>query len=140
MRYQNSPFTCGAVALANALEACGTNVSQDKIARLAGTNSNGTTEKGIIKACQALYHYPYPFQLRKLNEALDKVDFFLYSNSPVIVCVEKWTHWVTVIGKLGDQYIVSDGADENYIKYLSSDKLLEWWEYPYKRFYGIGIQ
>lgn len=51
---QSTPYNCGPAALATICRMWGREVSQEEIAKLAGTDSTGTTMLGLAQAAEAL--------------------------------------------------------------------------------------
>lgn len=141
MRYQNRHFMCGPTALANALEVYGKRVNQDEIAKVAGTTVEGTSLSQIKKAAKKYGFYGIPVKYKTEFDAEQVLVDNLYFPSPghpIILCVDKWTHWITAIGTIGSKYIVVDGADDEYIRFYNSDELLLRWRFNAK-YYGLII-
>ena len=138
MRYQNTNFNCGPAALANALEVYGKKVTQEAIAAIAKTTTEGTDEAGLIRATKKNGFVPYKIRMKIGSVAFNDLWIQLGLGRPVILCVDKWTHWVAAVGLVGRKVIISDPAYDDYVKYMSEDDLLTWWGYK-KRFNGFII-
>jgi ABC-type bacteriocin/lantibiotic exporter with double-glycine peptidase domain len=109
----------------NAARAMGIHLTRRKIAKFSNTTLEGTTEQGIKNALRNL-----DFKIKELTGSGDyglflrKVDLSLKKNRPIILCVDKYAHWVTIIGKIGEKYIVFDSSYEKKNKKLNGVHIL----------------
>lgn len=143
MKLQPDSFSCGVYAVMNAAKALGVDLRRKDIVKHSKTSKNGTTEKGILRALKgnkftvATFSLPYIRALPKLKECIEK-------NNPVIIYLPKEEHWCTVIGMIGDSFILFDSdnelhnAKEHGIQILSAEGLAERWE-DGTYYYGIAV-
>lgn len=127
MHSQDYPWSCGAAAVRNALEAVGVVVSEQDVRREARTVSEsecpgcaatvlrkggyvappdvehtcGTPEEGIIAALEAFDCGCDEIRTDDFDEAEEELHQALQEGSPVILCVDNWEHWVVAVGSLG---------------------------------------
>ena len=144
MRYQKTNYSCGAAAIANALRCFGKKIPERTLIKLSETNKDGADEHNIRKALTSL---SYPHQEIAANTPPAILDPTLNSGQPIIMSVDNAKHWVTVIGKVGDRYILVDSTNtivnkkENGVHLISRRELLRRWRCknePYK-YYGISV-
>lgn len=152
MKYQTTPYNCGPAALQNAMKVLKHNVSQQKIAELAGTTeSEGTDEHGIIRAAVALGHGVDEVNERDASKAFGRVYGALLCGRPVVLCVDRWSHWVTLAGVCGTSIILVEpggyaySTRENGIGIYNKDRLLRRWRAARRvagrgpRYFGLAI-
>lgn len=135
MKYQLTDHGCGPAALCNALACFGMVLKEKEIAKLAKTTKrNGTSEEGIKTALDSL-----GFQWTELSHPT-KFRKSLTDGHPVVAVVEKYSHWITIVGKLGKNFVVVDpdkskvGRMEIAVFIVSKDELKN-----YGKYYGISI-
>jgi ABC-type bacteriocin/lantibiotic exporter with double-glycine peptidase domain len=152
VRYQSTPYNCGPAALQNALKALGKHVPQQKLAEIAGTTeAEGTDEYGLQRA---ILEYGFGFDPISCVEprvAFARLYGALLMGRPVLLCVDRWSHWVTAVGIVGTRVLVVEPGGypwtvrENGLLVLPKDRLCRrWWaarrvagkQPPY---YGIAI-
>lgn len=148
MKYQRHPWTCGPAAIVNAARAHGRRVSERSVAVLCETTEeDGTTETGIRAGITGLGFGCEEYEGVKRSEAWFWLESqLLIKKSPVICCVQEWSHWVAVIGKAGDRIIYVDSANtirnmgENGVHVASKrDFLKKWGCRDGSGFYGISM-
>lgn len=139
MKIQPDKFSCGIYAVMNAALALGYVFSRRKISKYSGTTVDGTSEQGIKNALLNL-----DFKIKEISghgdygDFLRKVNLSLKKSKPVILCVDKNTHWVTVLGKLGDLYVVFDSSYEKKNKALNGVHLLSDEEFLKRAIYNTS--
>lgn len=114
---QTYNYDCGANALVSLLVYSGIEEREDRIMKLAGTSSEGTSIDGILKVLQ-YYGLNYRIFQPMLLEALR---FNLAAGYPVLIALQAyresdepyanlWTdgHWVVAIGYEGNKIIFED--------------------------------
>lgn len=140
MKLQPDSFSCGVYAVMNAAKALGINLRRKDIIKYSGTTkTRGTNEKGIIntiinnKLKYMDFNYPEQTAFYFLNSALNE-------GRPVILCVDEYDHWCTIIGKLNNKYILFDSLnkEESGIEIVKRRELTKRWKYR-NRFYGIVV-
>lgn len=153
MKYQQTDYYCGPAALQNALKVLRKSVTQDRIAELAGTSTDGTDEDGIKRAAIALGYGADELAEDEPNKAWARLYGSLLVGRPVVLCVDRWSHWVTAVGICGDRILVVEPgryaytARENGVLVLNKDRLLRRWRagrtrhkgQDHPRYYGIAV-
>lgn len=135
MRYQSRKFTCGPATVANVVTLLSHSITEDDACE---TSVDGTSERQI-KA--GLVKHGLKFEVHKGRDSLESiqwVDTSINLGSPTILCVDKWSHWVAVVGKLGGDYLVIDSADPDLLVKYTPAILKSLWNYK-KRYYGIAV-
>lgn len=128
----------------NALRCFGRRVAERRVRKSVGTTEDGTTEVGICGGLRELGFTANPFETTDTQAAWGWIIEGLRTGKPVIVCVDNWQHWVTVIGQVGDRVIVCDPAntkkneEENGIASMSKKDFLRRWKF-WKEGYYYGI-
>lgn len=135
MKYQSRKFTCGPATIVNVANLLGIKVSEEDACK---HTVDGTTERQIKDGLQRLGLGIEVHKGRDSLAAIQWVDTSICLGSPTIICVDKWTHWVAVVGKLGGDYLVIDPADPELLVRFTSAKLSAIWGYN-KRYYGIAV-
>ncbi len=111
---------CGAACVAIVAKYYGKSISISKIRNLAGTDSQGTSAKGMEKAaallnmsCKGVFS----------NGKILKSDF----NSPIICQLNKdnLEHYVVVLRVKGNKILVADPADR--ILWTKAKDFMQWW-------------
>ena len=126
---QPNKWECGPFALKHALLMRGVLASEQEIARLAGTNHDGTDEAQLERAADR-YGCDLP-TIRKLDsqEARGELVGFLRDGVPCLLCVDGWDHWVTAIHEEGGQFIVLDSEKPEVIVVTDWPRLDVLWVY-----------
>jgi hypothetical protein len=134
LRFQQTDFYCGPAALQNALLVLRQYVTQRRIADLAGTtDADGTDEEGLKRAAVALGYGIDEMSFAAPGPAWEFLRGSLLAGRPVIVCVDRWSHWITAIGGCGPQVLVAEPARyaysvrENGILVVNRDWFLRRW-------------
>ena len=123
MKYQTRSYTCGPAAAVNALRLYGLQVPELQLAKLAGTTSEGTDEKGLMRALRKLGAAPTAVWLTST------VRRRVQAGIPVIIHLDEELHWVVVIGLLGDSLIAFDSwksksnVEENGVRVIPPEEL-----------------
>lgn len=146
MRFQSHAASCGPAALRNALLARGIERSEDELGQLSGCTTNGTAARGLLKAVHliAVEHpqiRPGIIREKRGDIALLKLHAAHRAGVVGILCVDRFEHWVTSFGLLGEGvFHVADSGDNELIKHYSPDELIERWAPPGKHpFYAILV-
>lgn len=144
MKFQRKPGYCGLTAVTNALRCFGKKVPERLIKPYTDfKDGEGTSEAGIKAGIEALGHSWNEIICSSKEDALQVLDSYF----PAILCVEGWTHWITVVGKVQSKYIVVDptrtkrNQSENGVHIVSAQQLLKRWRCKAEKnpYYGIQI-
>lgn len=136
MKFQNRKHSCGPAALHNALEALGFSRSEDELAALCQTTSEGTSEVGIKRAAKALDRSFTTLSEKRFKVANLELFQHLYSHGTAVICINEYSHWVAVVGLTNRRYIVVDSADNNLVLFWDEETLEKKWAGS-GNFYGI---
>lgn len=148
MRFQRTKSSCGPAALANALECLGIRRTEEELAALCKTTSEGTAANNLIKAIGAIEGTQNILvEESRADVGLIKVVQSLYEGRPVVVCVntkEPWDHYAVAAGVLGlgKRIVCVDSADEEMVRTRTLDEFVEWWRGPEKAkrpFWGVIV-
>lgn len=155
MRFQSREYTCGPVCLQNALRAIGVRVGEKRLAAMCGCCAEGTDEANLVGAIEALGLTPAVISTSNVGEARRQLRDALLGGAPVLLCVDEWNHWITVIGVLGaagdwravviDSSRVTYNRAENGVHVVRASRLLRRWRAGRRTaggepvFYGIAV-
>jgi hypothetical protein len=109
---QPNKWLCGPFALKYALIMLGRSVNEKEISRIAGTHWWGGTDD--IKLARAARAYRCELRMVRRTSALRARRELLLSlklGRPCILCVDKWNHWITVVGAERGKLISIDSRE-----------------------------
>lgn len=148
--FQQKGYWCGIASIQAALQALQVRATQPAIAARCHVNPvDGTSEEEMKRALLAygvgLDEFETNLEKKAHSWLLEHVDMY----GPAIVCVDEWEHWVVVIGRTADMFIVFDPAKTPENKKKLGIHFYSWiglrtrWLLPRraggKSFYGIGV-
>lgn len=141
MQLQSAPHGCGPAAVVNALEALGLRATQAAVAKLARTDAEGTDEAGMKRALRLLGTRPEEISTQSRAAAWHMLCGALLMGYPLLMTVDRETHWVAAVGLLGGNVLIADSADGGIIRTLGRRALLERWASGGKRpsHYAIAV-
>lgn len=147
MRFQRKFWTCGPAAVVNAARALGLRIAESRIASIAGTNEKDGTDDGpLIEGIRGVGLTAKSLNTEDRGAAWAFVRSSVNDGHPVILCVDDYQHWITVIGVIGDRVIIADSTNteknrkENGIHSLSrSDLLKRWKNKKLLEFFAIAV-
>jgi ABC-type bacteriocin/lantibiotic exporter with double-glycine peptidase domain len=152
VQFQRNGSYCGPASVQNVAAALGRRHSQQAVAALAGTtDAEGTSEEGVLRALVALGYHPDEFTADSEAAAFGWLWNSLTLGRPVILCTERWLHWVAAVGVCGQRVVISDPANYPYnlkrngVFTLPRGKLLKRWyaarrvRRPDPPYYGIAV-
>lgn len=147
MRYQQRSWSCGPAALVNAARAIGVRVSEGRLRKLAGTTEDGTDEHELITAARGIGLTATPHHSADQATAWAFVRANVLDGRPCLICIDQWSHWVAVVGIVGDRILLADPANtkknmaENGTHSLSRKDLDRRWRCPAESepFYAIAV-
>jgi hypothetical protein len=130
---QPNSWTCGPFALKHALAIIGVFVDEREVARLARTHWwNGTDEIKLARAARA-YGCDLPLVRRKnADRARRELVEQLRNGHPTLLCVDKWSHWVTAVHVEGKKFVVLDSSHTPVVQILSWRELSRSWDHTVK--------
>jgi len=108
---QPNDYTCGPFALKHALIMLGRTVDEKEIARIAGTHWWAGTDE--IKLGRAARRYDCELKFVRRKNALRarrELLLALKRGHPVILAVDNWDHWITVVGAERQKFVTIDSA------------------------------
>ncbi|HEY4182761.1 MAG TPA: hypothetical protein VGM90_38280 [Kofleriaceae bacterium] len=127
---QPNEWTCGPFALKHALLALGRMVDVNEISSTAKTHWwSGTNEIQLARAARAFECDLVLERRRDAEQARKTLTKFLKDQTPVLLCVDEWSHWVTVLRAQNSQFVVVDSQDEPLLSVRSWPQLRNWWRY-----------
>jgi len=106
---QPNKYQCGPFALKHALIMLGRIVDEKKVARIAGTHWWAGTDE--IKLGRAARAYGCDMKIIRRKNALRakrELLLALKRGYPCLLCVDKWGHWITVVGAERGKFIYID--------------------------------
>jgi hypothetical protein len=127
---QPNEWTCGPFALKHALLALGRMVDVSQIASTARTHWwSGTNEIQLARAARS-FECDLVLERRSDAEAARKLLVkFLREQTPVLLCVDEWTHWITVLRAEDRRFVVVDSNDDPLLSVRTWPQLRNWWRY-----------
>lgn len=111
---------CGAACLAIISKYHGKSISIARIRNLAGTDTQGTSAKGILKAANLLN---MSCKIMISKEKKFNTEF----NSPIICQIKRdeLDHYIVVLRAKKNDLLVADPADK--ISWIKKDQFMKWW-------------
>lgn len=109
------------------------------------TKENGTDEFGIISGIKGIGFKCIEYTTKSKKEAINWLTGAVMNTQPTILCVDSWSHWVVVVGKIGDRFVLIDSTKtisnvkENGIHVLSPKQLMRRWVSKEKNIYAIAM-
>ena len=127
---QPNDWTCGPFALKHALVALGRLTDETAISQVAHPHWwAGTDEVKLARAARA-FDCDLPFIRRSDPErAYATLARYIAQRLPVILCVDEWGHWITVVRHEDDRFVVIDSKSEPVLNVLSWPSLRNRWAY-----------
>jgi hypothetical protein len=127
---QPNEWTCGPFALKHALLALGRMVDVGQIAQTARTHWwSGTDE---IQLARAAREFECDLVLERRGdpeEARRLLVKYLREQIPVLLCVDEWSHWITVVRTEDRRFVVIDSNDDQVLSLRTWPQLRNWWRY-----------
>jgi hypothetical protein len=127
---QPNEWTCGPFALKHALLALGRMVDVNQISSTARTHWwSGTNEIQLARAARA-FECDLVLERRADSEQARKVLVkYLREQTPVLLCVDEWSHWITVVRAEDRRFVVVDSTDDPLLSVRTWPQLRNWWRY-----------
>ncbi len=127
---QPNDWTCGPFALKHALVALGRLADEGQISGVAATHWwSGTDEVRLARAAHA-FDCDLPMIRRRDPEmARGVLTRYVRSNIPVLLCIDEWEHWVTVVRAEGSRFVVIDSKHDPVLNVVGWPQLRRRWRY-----------
>jgi len=127
---QPNEWTCGPFALKHALLALGRMVDVSQIASTARTHWwSGTDEIQLARAARE-FDCDLVLERRSDDEQARKLLIkYLREQTPVLLCVDEWTHWITVVRAEDRRFVVVDSNSDPLLSLRTWPQLRSWWRY-----------
>lgn len=135
MKFQSRKFTCGPAAICNALEVYGEYLNESDVAVRCKTTVDGTTSRGLVAGIRSYGYDVIPLKFRDSLEALRSIQ----DEYPSILCVDSWSHWISVVGRCGSRAVISDSASSHLVEFPLWPELIARWKYTGSRYEGYRI-
>ena len=147
VRYQELEWSCGPSAIVNAARALGKRIAERRVRKLAGCKRDeGTDDWQMLDAIRALELVAEPLLTEDRTAAWALIRSSVLAGRPVVICIDNWQHWTTVIGVVGDRVLLVDptfakgNQQENGVHSLNKTELLRRWKHRHLgQWYGIAI-
>lgn len=127
---QPNEWTCGPFALKHALLGLGRMVDVTQIAQTAKTHWwSGTDE---IQLARAAREFDCDLVLERRSDAEEARKLlvkYLREQTPVLLCVDEWTHWITVLRAEDRRFVVVDSNSDPLLCVRTWPQLRKWWCY-----------
>ncbi|MBK9071980.1 MAG: hypothetical protein IPL79_13395 [Myxococcales bacterium] len=127
---QPNDWTCGPFALKHALIALGKLVDAAEISATARTHWwSGTDEIRLARAARE-FDCDLVLERRRDEVAARKVlTKFLREQTPVLLCVDGWAHWITVVRADEGRFVIIDSNQDPVLNILTWPQLRARWRY-----------
>ncbi len=127
---QPNEWSCGPFALKHALLALGRMVDADEIAATARTHWwSGTNEIQLARAAREFECDLVLERRSDAEEARKVLTKHLKEQTPVLLCVDEWSHWITVLRAEDRRFVVVDSNDDPLLSVRTWPQLRNWWRY-----------
>lgn len=90
---------------------------------------SGTSEVRLAKAANHFGCELPRIRRRDSKYARKSLDNYLRQHIPVILCVDNWQHWITVVANSRSRYVVLDSNDNAVLAVTDWTKLQKRWRY-----------
>ncbi len=127
---QPNDWSCGPFALKHALISLGKLADANELARVAGTHWwSGTNEIRLARAARA--HDCDLIAVRKRSPDLARKELIarLAGGTPVLLCVDDWGHWITVVHHDRAGFVILDSSLDPVLDILTWSQLNRRWRY-----------
>jgi hypothetical protein len=130
---QPNEWTCGPFALKHAMVTLGRAVEAGAIAQTARTHWwSGTDEIRLARAARTLDCDLVLERSSDAETARKRLQKNLREQVPVLLCVDRWSHWITVVGVEGRRFVVIDSAKDPVLQIYTWPQLRARWCYSDK--------
>jgi hypothetical protein len=127
---QPNDWTCGPFALKHALVALGQIVDAREIALEAKSHWwSGTDEIRLARAARQFDCDLLMERRRDAEQARKLLVKYLREQTPVLLCVDNWGHWITVVRAHASRFVVIDSGLDPVLNILTWPQLRARWQY-----------
>ncbi len=125
---QPNLWQCGPFALKHGLIVLGIFADERTITRVAHSRSkNGTDEEQLSRAARS-YDCDLPMIRRHDPEiARKELIQYLRRDIPVLLCINDWNHWITVVKAEDGRFIILDSQEKAVLTILTWSELRSRW-------------
>jgi hypothetical protein len=114
---QPNSWQCGPFALKHGLLAHGVFVHETDITGVAGTTeADGTDDRQLARAALAFGGVLQVLRFRTAFGARRALGRMLRANTPVLLCVDQWDHWVTAVSADAQHVVVLDSHYDTVVR------------------------
>lgn len=140
---QSSQANCGPTALHNALLTLGIQRSEAELEQLCATSAtHGTSVRGLLRGAAKIEGLlPVQIRERRADVAMLRLRFAIDVGRPVLVLwrvTDPGDHWVAVVGRLGETYLIADSGDHELVVPYSIEAVVNNW-YDGSGYYGVQL-
>ena len=111
MAYQSKAHWCGPAALQTALQIHGVRVGQARLARILGTEDDGTDDGDLLGGLDRMGCQWHELDTSRRQDAREWLARFA-PIAPILLCVDSWDHWVVIGGCCGPRLWLLDSSPE----------------------------
>jgi hypothetical protein len=130
---QPNEWTCGPFALKHALAALGCLVDEDAISSVAHPHwAAGTDEIKLRRAARSFDCDLTVIRRTNAERAKESLVRYVDQRLPVLLCIDDWGHWVTVVQHEQDRFVVLDSMRAPVLQVLTWPELKKRWRYVEK--------
>lgn len=127
---QPNDWTCGPFALKHALAALGRIADEDTIKNSARSHWwSGTDEINLARAARAYECDLVTVRSRTSDIARKRLLAQLRKRVPVLLCVDDWGHWITVVRYEAKQFVIIDSDLDPVLNVVTWPQLCRRWKY-----------
>ncbi len=133
---QPNSYECGPYALKHALGMLGVFVSERWLAALAGSTADGTDERQLAGAAKRLGYALPTIRVTDAAAGRTALERELDRGHPVLACVDQWQHWIAIVARDGDRFVILDSAERAVFRVVEWSELRDQWGYHIEGAHG----
>ena len=127
---QPNLWQCGPFALKHALVVLGVLKDERALSRVAGTHWwHGTDEVQLARAARKFDCDLLMVRRADPDRARRVLQKYLRRGIPVLLCVDEWAHWLTVVKAESGRFIMLDSRDSKVLTIATWPELRRMWAY-----------
>ena len=127
---QPNDWTCGPFALKHALVALGRLADEQTISAVAHPHWWAGTDE--VKLARAARHFDCELPMIRRTEsdrARGALIRYVSQRVPVLLCVDDWGHWITVVRHEQSRFVLLDSRHEPVVNVVTWPQLRSRWQY-----------